>query len=581
MTINVTANRIQPRRLPALAVLTLWLLLFYGGALMAASKDTKTETAEDAAATQLSISDVENILGHLEQQLEQVKDTTAADLAISNIKNKLEQIEQQLKQQLEQMNLGLDEKGIGIADNIKSNKKLQQDLATLSSNVRTNTTELNAQKSLIEDNSVRLYDILIRISNAIDAMQALEDKVQQSEQPRVEVESALENLGRQLERLWTLLLLGLVFLPPLAFALINRGKQRQGVLLAFTGLSLGYLTLGFGLMYGVTHMGWIGSPVHWFGDINTALPTDKPWIAFMLYQTALVAFAGLVIHTTIKQHLSNLVQLLLALFVAILLIPIFGHWLWAGQLITDNNGFLQGMGLVDKSKITTLGLLAAWFTGVLLWRLPSETEQQETKRPAVDNKPICSGGTAFLFYLAWFGFSADVSTIDYPVANVALTMMLAASAASLSVFIQQLLLYPNQDHNPVAYTPGGFISGLVAIAACVQSVTLVEALVIGAIAGLLYRFAFGPLSRVWRRRTGPSASTELIVIHLVASIWGLVCVGLFSTKGDFAFPDMAQLTDQLQVIGIALIYGYVMAMLAAALFTWRKKKTASPAESGN
>ena len=339
----------------------------------------------------------------------------------------------------------------------------------------------------------------------------------------------------------------LVFLPPLAFTLVNRGKQRQNVLLAFTGLSLGYLALDR-LMW--RHLyGWIGL-IYWFGDAGIALPgVDKSWIKFMLYQTALVVFAGLVIHTAVKQHFSNMMQLLLVLFVAVLLIPIFGHWLWAGQLIADNSGLLEGLGFVDESKITTLSLLAAWFAGILLWRLPPATENQ-----AADSKPVYSIGTALLFYLAWLGFTADASTPEYSIANIALTMVLAAAAASLCVFLQQTFFYSNKDNNLAACLPGGFISGLVAIAACVQSVTLLEALVIGAIAGLLYRFIFG---RLLRRQAEPSASAELIVIHLIAGIWGLVCVALFSTKGSFAFPDMMQLTDQLQVIGIALIYSSI------------------------
>jgi Amt family ammonium transporter len=576
MTLYSIPIRIQ--RLSALAMLALCLFTLYGGTLMAANQGV----AAGVGGAGLAVNDVENKLKLIEQQLEQIKDTSAADLAVTNIRDKLEQIEQnkleQIEQRLEQVGLNLDEKGVGIVDINKAIKKLQQDSAMLSSNVRSNKTELNAQKSLIEDNSVRLYEILIRISNAVEDMQALQREVKQSNQPGLEVQGTLENLGKQLERFWTLLLLGLVFLPTLAFTLVNRGKQRQGVLLAFTGLSLGYLTLGFGLMYGVTHMGLVGNPVHWFGDLSSALPgTDKPWIEFMLYQTALVVFAGLVIHTTIKQHLSNTGQLLLALFVATLLIPILGHWLWAQQLITDNSGLLQGLGLVDESKVTTLGLLAACFVGVMLWRLPLSEAGQQT----ADSQPVYSVGTALLFYLAWLGFTADISATEYSVADGALAITLAASAGGLCVFLQQLLFYPNEDNNLMAYVPGGFISGLVAIAACVQSVTFMEAMVIGAIAGLLYRSTFDPLSRLWQQQTGSSTSAELVVIHLVGGIWGLACVGLFGTNGNFTFPDVSQLINQLQVIGIVLIYGSVMAILAVLLFTWHKKKTAPPAESGH
>ena len=81
MTINFTATRIQPRRLSILMIMILWLLSFYGGVLMAATKDASKETIEGAAA---------------------------ADLAISNIKHKLEQIEQQLEPLNEQFNVEKD-----------------------------------------------------------------------------------------------------------------------------------------------------------------------------------------------------------------------------------------------------------------------------------------------------------------------------------------------------------------------------------------------------------------------------------------------------------------------------------------
>ncbi|NKB77161.1 MAG: hypothetical protein GKR96_08980 [Gammaproteobacteria bacterium] len=534
MTINFPTTRTQARQLPVLATIILFLLSFCSNVAMSATYD-----AEPLALN------------------------SSQDQGVGNMSVKLERVVEQRKQS------HLDLKGIGRVNSSETIKKLQQELETLARDARTNKAELQVQKSLIEDNSVRLYNILIKISNAVDAIQPEESEGLLDKKTNAEARAAL--LGDhsvQLEQLWALLLLALVFTAPLAFSLINNGRlHRKNILLNVTVLLLAYLILGFGLTYGVTNMGWIGSPIYLPGDAALS-GMHKLSIGFMLHQTALVVCAGLFIHTTINQHFSSTVQLLLALFIATLLIPIFSHGLWAEQLIPENHGWLHGLGFIDDSKITTMGLVAAWFAATMQRRLGPV---RSNKAPA--GGPVYSVRTALLFYLVWLGFAvgSSVSITEISISHIALNMLLAAAAGGLSVFIQGRFFYPSQDNNSIDHVPGGFISGLVAIAACVQSVTSVEALLIGAFAGFLYRLALTPLSRFLGQQTGHAPCAELIVVQLVAGIWGLLCIGLFGTIGHFTFLNMSQLIGQLKGIGIALIYSSIMAMLAAFLLTQRTK----------
>jgi Amt family ammonium transporter len=155
-----------------------------------------------------------------------------------------------------------------------------------------------------------------------------------------------------------------------------------------------------------------------------------------------------------------------------------------------------------------------------------------------------------------------------------LNVGLAGVAGGTMAFLHYVLFHADQSR--IARALGGFVSGLVAIAACAQSVTFAEAIVIGAVAGLLQNIGFSLLRKFFLRQSWQIRPSYLIAIHGVAGIWGAIAVALFGTEESFATPNFTQLVTQLQGIAAAIAYSIAMAYLALFLLAFRKK--AQPAQ---
>ena len=98
-----------------------------------------------------------------------------------------------------------------IATNTDDIKALKTDLITLGRDLRTNISDADSQKSLIEGNATRLYEILLKIadlSDRLDKMQGNEAK--QAEKKQQDNKTLIKGLGSP----WTLLSIILVSLTP-------------------------------------------------------------------------------------------------------------------------------------------------------------------------------------------------------------------------------------------------------------------------------------------------------------------------------------------------------------------------------
>lgn len=468
---------------------------------------------------------------------------------------------------------------------IKSNHtvidKLNEKILTKAREIRANTSDLVAQKTLIEDNSIRLYEILIKSGHLNTEIKKLEDALKKIEQVDVKLELKNE-IYVTIDELWHLLAMVLVFFAPLAFVLSYRRRnhiklladgvgQHQGVVLVTLAVFLGYFTLGFGLMYGSTNSGWIGVSNYLFNvsEISTNLQPGILLTEFMLYQIGFPLLAAMIVYTTVGQQLSSLNHLFLALFVAVVLIPIFGHWVWSGHFMVENQGWLESKGFIDQGGAIIANTVAVVFALFIVIKL-SESHPPPADSDKNDNDPIYSSTAVLLLWLAWLGFTTgDLSIADEQIARVMLNVGLAGSAGGLTAYLHYRFFHYQKQG--VTQEKNGFVTGLVAIAACAQNVTHLEAIVIGASAGLLYNIGYSFLRKHVLQHQWQRTASSSVAIHGIGGIWGGLCVAFFATDGDFSSPNFQQLTVQLIGIGVAIVYSFVMAKIILLFLTSRKK----------
>ena len=565
----------RPPRRPWLHAGLLWLLLNCPPALLAetaapAPAQTAAPAAEakDQAQAQLensmdNVKIIQNVLAGLRKDLDNNK--KGAVLNRATIKDGLDQISAQLKDAY----TGLDGMRNTLAGHTLGLEKLTNELKDLTKAVGDNAADIGSQKFLTENYAAGGYETLLKIADLGTQLEHLsQGQTTREGQKKDERISMIKDLNR----LWLLLAIVLAALAPLAFAASAQNAPApdgappgQALLLACLGAFLGYLFAGFGLMHGATAGGWIGvtSPL-----LAGSAATDTPFAVaeIILYQAGFILLAALVIQAAIGRQLGGAGHLLLAGFTGAVLIPVYGHWAWAGRYLPGNSGWLEAAGFQDLGGAATVHLVAAGFALTLGGKLgaPPAAPQEE-------HEPVYGAGTVLLLWLGSLGLATGTLSIaGNQIAAALLNIGLAASAGGIVAFLHDHR-FPGGNQRP-APAAGGVVTGLVAIAASAAALGAVEAAAGGAVAGLLHSASFDDLCRHLPPRAGRARTAALVAMHGGGGVWGILAVALFGSPGGFAAPNPAQLLPQLEGLGAALVYSGIMANAVFLAATMLKKR---------
>lgn len=529
-----------------------------------------------------NIEAIQGMLKALRDEIDNGKETSSTTRSrMQSLSKSLELIDRKLVEAY----AGLDDSKNGIQNNAGSIEKVSQDLVGLNRDIRANAVDMGSQKTLIEDNSIRLYELLLNISDINDRIQAYAQELENSEavNQKKEIKKAVTT---DLNRLWLLLSTVLVFFTPLAFVLsgtrdepLSDGtEQHQGMMLACMGVFLGYFVLGFGLMYGHTVSGWIGVPTHLLGGItiDKGAEANFRFTEFVVYKMGFEMLAALIVYVAVGRKIPSFGHIFLALFVGAILIPIYGHWVSSGHYVSINKGWLESAGFIDQAGAMTINTVAGWFSLILVWKLGKASPLPISAVKQTD-QPVYSSSATILLWLSWMGFTTGTLPISSEqISNVMLNVSLAASAGGITAFLHYVIFH-NHDKSRIARGLGGFVSGLVAIAACAGSVTYSEAAVIGSISGLLQNFAYNYLRNSFLKQDWQVRAAYLFAIHGVAGIWGALCLALLGSQGNFNQPNFVQLGVQIQGVTVAVVYSIVMANVVFFIMPKNLKTPVDPA----
>lgn len=541
--------------------------------------DPEEKTAspdENVANTAVNIDIIQQTLESLRSEIENSKESANLNKgSVQSMKDGLDLIESKLKDAY----AALDQSRTGITGNAEKIDELKKSLLASARDVRTNSSDLASQKSLIEDNSIRLYELLIQLDTINEQVRKFNAQIQTSKNSGTEDTDIKLVINGDLKKIWMILVTALVFLVPLAFS-FPRGNSKkadeanlhQGIVVACLFAIFGYFVIGFSLMYGTSSSGWLGISYLVPGGTNGTEGLEPAFhiTQFMPYQAGFIILATLIISTTIGARLSTLRHAGLAFFAGALLIPVYGHWVWASRFTPGNKGWLEGAGFVDQSGASVISVVAACFALVLFYRLSRHTPADP--HPEQAQHPIYSAVAVLFLWLSWLGFTTGHLSLSADhIPTVVLNALVAAVMAGIAAFLPYAFF--SQEKISIARGLAGFVSGLVAIAACGQSVTFMEAAVIGIGAGILLNLAFNFLRKLFLPHDHHIRAAYLITIHGVAGIWGTLCVALLGTDGNFGSPNIIQLMVQVQGLAAAIAYSMVMAYIAGFLLTFRKKST--------
>ncbi len=375
------------------------------------------------------------------------------------------------------------------------------------------------------------------------------------------------------DTMWTLIAAALVFFMQAGFAMVETGFTRaknagniiMKNLMDFAFGSVAYWIIGFGLMFGATIYGFIGTP-----DLFTLGPQNPdstlPTMAFLIFQTVFAATAATIVSGAMAERTKFKSYIIYSIVITAIVYPISGHWVWGG-------GWLAEMGYHDfagSSVVHMVGGVAALVGAKMLGpRIGKYTKDGKSR--AIPGHSLTLGALGvFILWFGWFGFnggSTVAATGDETIAsmsNIFVTTNIAAAVSTISVMIITWLRYKKPD---VSMTLNGALAGLVAITAGCDAVSPVGAAFIGIIAAFVVVFGIEFIDKKLKIDDPVGA----IGVHGLAGAAGTVLVGVFALDGGIVYGGDGSFLG-VQALGVVSIAAWV-AITMLITFSIIKKTT--------
>ena len=259
-----------------------------------------------------------------------------------------------------------------------------------------------------------------------------------------------------------------------------------------------YLACGFILMYPGSSL--IDGVIPGIGSswgLSTALPIEEIGMEYgmdysqqadFFFQVVFVATAMSIVSGAVAGRMKLLPFFLFAVILTGFIYPIQGYWNWGG-------GFLSSGGYSDYAGSGTVHLCGAAAALALVTVLGPRNGKYgmdgSVNAMPGSNIPIAALG-AWILWLGWFGFNGGSELIisdeasAIAVSQVFMNTNMSAAGGVVAALLTSLVLTGKSD---VTMAINGAIAGLVAITAGPSAPTGGEAVIIGAIGGILVYFS--------------------------------------------------------------------------------------------
>ncbi len=447
--------------------------------------------------------------------------------------------------------------------------------------------QLKQHEVRLEDNGLKLFETLMGIDNSGEELAALSERLDalgrgRSAPPQGGIEASAEVAvdaaagARDDSGLLLALVLGLAF--PIGVILylgVGLGADARmdtidcGLVPWLAG-GVGYVLMGFGLMFGPSWLGLIGMPLEVLPDllqVGTDQVLSEP-LRQLSMQLPLAGAASLLFCSAVAGRLSPGACLLAALVMGALLYPLVGHWtliaFGVGDAVDSPIGWLAVAGLSDAGDAIGLAALAG-VGSLALARGLGPAGRTASLGASADSGADAGGaliavGTLML-WAAWLvsvvATGADRGTVPW----LALASAAAAAGAAAAVVLVGLLR--SDERSWEQRLPGGLLAGVLAASAGYALAGLVPMLLLGLVTGAIYALS----SSAARRRFGPAA--DLALVFAVGGISGALAPGLFGPEGLLAAGVLSGLMTQAfglaVVLALAIVAGTSIAFALRAL----------------
>ncbi|QTN35765.1 ammonium transporter [Cognatishimia activa] len=308
-------------------------------------------------------------------------------------------------------------------------------------------------------------------------------------------------------------------------------------------MSVLWLVFGYSIAFGGGTSGYWGGLDKMFlsGVTTDSLSGTLPEVLFFAFQmTFAIITPALIVGAYVERIGFGFVLLFSALWMLICYAPVV-HWVWGGGLLADG-GIFGDSGVRDFAGgivVHETAGIAALVIAVLLGARKNSTTPPHA--------PWMVMVGAALLWVGWFGFNGGSQLAADGGAAMALTVThISAATASLTWALWEKFKYGKAS---LVGLVTGTIAGLASITPASGFVGPVEALIIGAVAGVLCQEAVN----VIRNMLKIDDTLDVFAVHGVGGIFGTIMIAVFG-QASFA----AQL-GSLAIVGVfTLVVTFVL-----------------------
>ncbi len=372
-----------------------------------------------------------------------------------------------------------------------------------------------------------------------------------------------------MDTLWVFLTAILVFFMNLGFASVEAGMARAkntvNILsknfIVFAVSSLGYLLLGWGLMFGSDNP-FVGTEHLWImGDADLSFYADTltstvPFWGKFFFQLVFCGTAATIVSGAVAERVKYISFILFSFVLTLIIYPIVGHWIWGG-------GWLANLGFLDFAGDTAVHSVGGWaaLSGAMILgpRIGKYGDDGKPRAIPGHNMSLAVIGL-FVLWLGWFGFNPG-STMSFAhpedIMHILMTTNTSAIAAILTSTIASWIFIGKPD---LGMTINGCLAGLVGITGSCAYVSIDTSVLIGAVAGVLVVFAVMLFDRI-----GIDDPVGATSVHLCCGIFGTLCIGLFAKEG---VTTLSTVNGLFYGGGVKLLGTELLGIVAVGVFTF-------------
>ncbi len=283
-----------------------------------------------------------------------------------------------------------------------------------------------------------------------------------------------------------------------------------------------FWAVGYGLAFGTSVAGWIGSENFFLNPESTAPEIT----AFFIFEMMFCSTATTIVSGAAAERLKFRAYVVTTIIISGLIYPMFTHWAWNGLNSGEFFGYLGQRGFVDFAGATVVHSVGGWVSLAVLLVIGPRTgrfakfgKSHKIHKIHGSNLPFSVLG-AMLMWIGWLGFNGgSLLAFNDQIPLVLLNTLLAGAAGMVTAGLvswQRLKTYK------VEVLINGSLAGLVSITAACNVVITPVALIIGSVGG-----AVSILISYYLQHWQIDDAVDAIPVHLGGGIWGTLAVGLY------------------------------------------------------